>query len=1816
MEDYHLYNSFDPDKATRSELNEDPLLKKSLNNNLNNEKDDVLPSIPINNQEQYHPQGSQPSFFPPPQQQQQHHHHHQHQPQQTPYQQRLSGPDSFNTGNNQFNYKIPDEQPENQFENDPYFSYNTDVDQPISSSEIYNIFKKVCNIFSFQTDNCENVYELFMSQLDSKASRGSAVTSLFSLHADYIGGEHANYRKWYFCAMLNEDPELLEGVEELKYKNNKKKKKNSTNIAFEPNKKSEIVEYNWRKRMYTLTPADSVHQVALYLMIWGEANNLRFAPELLCFIFKCALDHLIDVQVNQTEVILPVNDYLNRIISPLYKYYRDQQYKLYDSEYIRREKDHHKIIGYDDMNQLFWYYKGIKSLTMIESRKEKFIDIPKEKRYERLGDIDWNKSFCKTYKEKRSWWHLATNFSRIWIIHLNMFWYYSSFNAPTFYTVDYNYLLNNQPTPQSRFSIVSLGSTVGCIIQILATLFEFSFVPANWPGRPKLWRRLFCLILVICVNFGPSIFILIYIPLDSVSQMGYIISIIQFAISILTTLWFAYQAPANLFHFSNSKTTIYDPMKVFTASFPRLQPTSRVISIILWILVFGAKFLESYFFLTLSLRDPIRNLNIIESRCHGDMYIGGVLCRNENNFVLALMFLTDLILFFLDTYLWYIIWNCIISLSLSFMSGISMMSPRRNIFTRLPSRIYSKLLATARMEVKYDNTFLVSQVWNALVISLYREHMLSQDQAQRMIYSLVPDETNGGMTLRAPTFFLYQDDSGKEVTDFFVPNSEAERRISFFAQSLSSSIPEPNPVESMPMFTVFIPHYSEKIMLELKEIIKQDASSKMSLLEYLKVMFPHEWKNFVADTKIMELSQTLTDQPNDETNLSSSTPKTEKEFVDNKINDLPLYCVGYKSSAPQYIMRTRIWASLKTQTLYRTVSGFMNYAKAIKLLNKVENPEMENYFNNAKAFEDYLNLIAARKFRLMISMQKLQYLNENELANVTSMINTYPSLIIASLLIETDPDTNEKKYYSVMYTVEEKLDEKAPMGKANELKQKFKIQLSGNPILGDGKSDNQNLSVIYYRGEFIQVIDANQDNYLEECLKIRSVLAEFDNMDDVKTYPYIPSENYKNKNPVAIVGAREYIFSENCGVLGDVAASKEQTFGTMFARTLSEIGGKLHYGHPDFLNGIFMCTRGGVSKAQKGLHLNEDIYAGMSAICRGGNIKHCDYYQCGKGRDLGFSSILNFTTKIGGGMGEQLLSREYYYIGTQMPLDRFLSFYYAHPGFHINNLFIMLSLEVFMLTVVNLGALNHELISCIYDKNVPITDLQIPIGCQNLQPVLDWVTRYVLSIFICFFISFLPLVLHELSERGIWKAASRLFMHFISLSPIFEVFVCQIYTDSLKKDIIFGGARYISTGRGFSITRVSFTRLYSAYAPTSIYSGARLFLLLLFATITMWQPAILWFWITLVSLTLSPFIFNPHQFSWIDFFLDYRDFIRWLSRGNSKWHMNSWITYTRLTRSRFTGFKRDKLKDGQNEKILEHNQKAPFLNALFAEVITPFVQTFFICIAYLFINSQTGVEDPHDVSLIVRLIVVTFTPMVLNAIVLIVGFLLSICAASILSLCCTKIPSVMAAISHMCGVLIHIGVFEMIWVLEGFNFSRALILFTTSIFLQRSIFQAGKLLFLSREMKEDRSNRAWWSGKWFILGKYAITQPLREFMVKIGEMSLFSCDFFIGHCILISLTPFLFFPYIDRWHSSMIMWISPMSRLRGQIFSKTKEKKRKRQAYKYVALFFMIVLFFSAILAVPLIVSKHFEETVNSMLPAESYGLIQPNHQDNNDTGS
>ncbi|KAF4614803.1 hypothetical protein D9613_003048 [Agrocybe pediades] len=1633
-----------------------------------------------------------------------------------------------------------------------YPAWSADRQIPMSTEEIEDIFLDLTQKFGFQRDSMRNMFDFTMQLLDSRASRMTPNQALLTLHADYIGGQHANYRKWYFAAQLNLDDAVGQsqnpGLQRLKsVKGGKPAGAKSLDTALN----------RWRNAMNNMSQYDRLRQIALYLLCWGEAGNVRFVPECLCFIFKCADDYYRSPECQNR--IEPVQEglYLETIIKPLYRFMRDQGYEVIDGKFVRKEKDHDQIIGYDDINQLFWYPEGLAKIVVRGGQR--LIDVPPAQRFLKLGQIEWDRVFFKTYFEKRSIAHLLVNFNRIWILHVAVYYFYTSLYSPKVYAPR----LKNSPSPAMTWSAVALGGAVSTFIMILATIAEFSYIPTTWNNASHLTTRLIFLIVILAITGGPTFYVAMVDDLPQKNNLPLIIGIVQFFISVVVTIAFGIIPSGRMFGDRVAgKARKYMASQTFTASYPTLPRNARMASIGLWLLIFGCKFTESYFFLSSSFSSPIAVMARMKVQNCNDKIFGNALCSNQVPFTLAIMYVMDLILFFLDTYLWYIIWIVVFSIGRSFALGLSIWTPWKDIYTRLPKRIYAKLLATAEMEVKYKPKVLVSQIWNAVIISMYREHLLSIDHVQRLLYHQV-DGPDGRRTLRAPPFFTNQD---SKPGSFFPTGGEAERRISFFASSLTTALPEPLPVDAMPTFTVLVPHYSEKILLSLREIIREeDQNTRVTLLEYLKQLHPVEWDNFVKDTKI------LAEEAGDGDDTTSH--HNEKS---TKTNDLPFYCIGFKTSSPEYTLRTRIWASLRAQTLYRTVSGMMNYSKAIKLLYRVENPDIvHNFGGNTERLERELERMARRKFKVTIAMQRFSKFNKEEQENAEFLLRAYPDLQIAYL--DEEPSAKkggEARLFSALIDGHSEVDEKT-----GRRKPKFRIELPGNPILGDGKSDNQNHAMIFYRGEYLQLIDANQDNYLEECLKIRNVLGEFEEFSVSSQSPYAQWGHKEfQRSPVAIVGTREYIFSENIGVLGDIAAGKEQTFGTMTARALAWIGGKLHYGHPDFLNATFMNTRGGVSKAQKGLHLNEDIFAGMNAFGRGGRIKHSEYYQCGKGRDLGFGTILNFQTKIGTGMGEQMLSREYYYLGTQLPIDRFLTFYYGHPGFHINNILVIYSIQVFMVTMLFIGTLNKQLGICKVNSQGVVLAGQG--GCYNLIPVFDWIRRCIISIFLVFFIAFLPLFLQELVERGTGKALIRLGKHFLSLSPIFEVFSTQIYSNSILSNLTFGGARYIATGRGFATTRISFSILYSRFAGPSIYMGMRNLLLLLYVTMSIWIPHLIYFWLSVLSLCIAPFLFNPHQFSYADFIIDYREFLRWMSRGNSRTKASSWYGYCRLSRTMITGYKKKKL-GHPSEKLSADLPRATWRSVLFSEILWPICVAILFIVAYMFVKSFpiNGKQPPSP---LIRIAVVSIGPIVWNAAVLLALFFISLFMGPMMEKW-AKFASVMASLAHVACLVGLVAFFEFFWFLELWDASHAVLGVIAIIAIQRAVQKILIAVFLTREFKHDETNRAWWTGKWYGrgLGNSAMSQPAREFIVKIVEMSLWCSDFLLGHVLLIILTPPILIPYANTLHSTMLFWLRPSKQIRPPLFSTKQKRQRRWIVVKYTVVYVLVISLLAALIVLP-----------------------------------
>ncbi|KAJ1978936.1 1,3-beta-D-glucan synthase [Dimargaris xerosporica] len=1692
-----------------------------------------------------------------------------------------------------FDFTNPD-----QFEpiDHPYPSWSDPNQVPLSKDEIEDIFKDLANKFGFQQDSMRNQCDALLTQLDSRASRMTPIQALLTLHADYIGGDHANYRRWYFSAQLDKDtPPVRQSREQPPVPTQGEAgKADDTLLDLEAQDTLRGFEESWRNQMNHMSQYDRVRQIALYMLLWGEAAVVRFTGECMCFLFKCAWDYAQSPECQARVEPVPEGEYLRNVATPLYNYIRDQGYEMINGRYLKRERDHSQTIGYDDVNELFWSPDSLRRIVLED--KTKLMDLPPHERWHKLAEVNWKKVFCKTYKERRTFMHVITNFSRIWVIHISVYYYYMMYNADFVYGAidpsDPDFVEGEEPDIVGKqMSFMAIGGGLAALITIIGCIAELTYLPWQWKATRVVFRRMAFLFLLFIICVAPTLFVIIIANKEDADKpdtpstmftVAKIIGILQFVFSLVVTITLAIVPLGHLFRPSTkNRDSRHLANPTFTANFPPLKGYDRALSIGLWFCIFLCKFIESYLFLVLSFKDVFKSTYKVSIDNCEQPYLGEKLCYYHGIITLALMLFLDLILFFLDTYLWYVIWNTVFSVLYSFQLGISIWSPWRNIFARLPKRVYAKMLATADMEIKYKPKVLCSQIWNAVVISMYREHLLSVDHVQRLLYQQVPSEEDGKRVLKPPHFFVSQEDTSVDA-EFYPPNSEAERRIGFFAQSLATVMPEPIPVENMPTFTVLTPHYSEKIILSLREIIREnDQLTRVTLLEYLKALHPVEWDNFVKDTKILaEENSDSFGQPSNGGFASFNGTDNDKSEVKAKTDDLPFYSIGFKSAAPEFTLRTRIWASLRSQTLYRTISGFMNYVKAIKLLYRVESPEMVHILggNGSEKLEKELDRMARRKFKFLVSMQRFTKFNKEERESVDFLLRTYPDLQIAYL--EEIPSEEEGQLPRVFSCL---IDGHSEVLADGRRKPYYRVELPGNPILGDGKSDNQNHAVIFYRGEYLQLIDANQDNYLEEALKIRNVLGEFEQYNPPSISPYSPAAE-PQPTPVAIVGAREYIFSQNIGVLGDVAAGKEATFGTLTQRIMAKVGGKLHYGHPDFLNAIFMITRGGISKAQKGLHLNEDIYAGMNAFNRGGRIKHIEYFQCGKGRDLGFCSCLNFVTKIGTGMGEQMLSREQYWMGTQLPIDRFLTFFYAHPGFHVNNIFIMFSVQLFMLVMVFISSLKDTVTVC--ETNSDGVSLKTPEGCYDLVPVVSWITRTILSIIIVFLIAYLPLFLQVLTEQGFSSSIGRLGKHFASFSLLYEVFVTQIYANSLMANLTFGGARYIGTGRGFATSRLPFSILYSRFAGASIYLGMRLMVMLTYNSIVLGNLALIYFWISIVALIISPFVFNPHQFSLTDFIIDYRDWLKWLSAGNSRPDPNSWVSHCRIARTRITGYKRKRLGD-PSAKITGHVPRASKSVLLGSEIVMPLFMSLLLITAYIFLHSLDKANDVETYkksdNWILRIVLVSLAPILINAGALLVFMPVSMFLGPIASVCLPGFGTVIAGIVHGAAVVVQIACFVGLWMLENWSMSRAILGIMVTACLQRTVFGILMGLFLTREFGNDEANIAWWTGKWFGkgMGFHAISLPAREFVCKIVESSLFAADFCIGQLIMFLLSLFCLIPFVDKWHSAMLFWLRPSRQFRPPIYSLKQRAERRRTAIFYGVIFIIFYVVFLAIIIVP-----------------------------------
>ncbi|XP_062105737.1 callose synthase 7-like [Humulus lupulus] len=656
-------------------------------------------------------------------------------------------------------------------------------------------------------------------------------------------------------------------------------------------------------------------------------------------------------------------------------------------------------------------------------------------------------------------------------------------------------------------------------------------------------------------------------------------------------------------------------------------------------------------------------------------------------------------------------------------------------------------------------------------------------------------------------------------------NLDARRRITFFANSLFMNMPRAPEVRDMLSFSVLTPYYKEDVLYTDDDLNKENEDG-ITILFYLQKIYPDEWFNFLDRIKTID--------------------KDKSDLI-------------------------RQWVSYRGQTLYRTVRGMMYYRQALELQCFLElagdNAIFSGYRTlelsdaDQKAFSDRAQALADLKFTYVVSCQLYGVQKKSNdprdqscYTSILKLMLAHPSLRVA--YIDTREDTvnggTKKVYYSVLLKGGDKLDEEI-----------YRIKLPGPPtVIGEGKPENQNHAIIFTRGEALQTIDMNQDNYYEEAFKMRNVLAEF-----IKP-------RHGDRKPT-ILGLREHIFTGSVSSLAWFMSNQETSFVTIGQRILANpLRVRFHYGHPDIFDRIFHLTRGGISKASKTINLSEDIFAGYNSTLRGGFITHHEYIQVGKGRDVGMNQISNFEAKVANGNGEQTLSRDVYRLGRRFDFYRMLSFYFTTVGFYFSSMVTVLTVYVFLYgrLYMVMSGVEREIL-----ENPTIRQT------KALEEALATQSVFQLGLLLV-----LPMVMEIGLEKGFRTALGDFIIMQLQLASVFFTFQLGTKAHYFGRTILHGGSKYRATGRGFVVFHAKFADNYRLYSRSHFVKGLELFILLivyevygesyrssnlyLFITFSMWFLVASWLF--------APFVFNPSGFDWQKTVDDWTDWKRWMgNRG-------------------------------------------------------------------------------------------------------------------------------------------------------------------------------------------------------------------------------------------------------------------------------------------------------------------------------------------------
>ena len=589
-----------------------------------------------------------------------------------------------------------------------------------------------------------------------------------------------------------------------------------------------------------------------------------------------------------------------------------------------------------------------------------------------------------------------------------------------------------------------------------------------------------------------------------------------------------------------------------------------------------------------------------------------------------------------------------------------------------------------------------AKAWNMIVDQYLKDDLLRENEVEALKYKIVGIDANNflaGRVVGVP-----------DINKIELSNVRVQKRIQFFISTLLMNM-ERTPIwERMFNMSTLLPHYEEVLIYPFSmhtigeyDGINSPYKTGHTLLTYFIERYSKEWENFKA-----RLAREISALPAGD---EKDAKVRDLEMINalNRGQFLGVYKQGendYHLNSTEMEREVSLWVSYRYQPLSRSIRGIMNNRSMYQFYAKVNYPTMESLLTNEsesegniadytkrqdkgeeKLYEKIIDEKTDEKYEFIVGFQvygdSLAEKDRNKprfilREDANYLLKKFPGLKGAYL--GTD---KEKGFFGATFVYKRGAPALNQEGILTIIKNESgdvighvveisRVYLSSHFFAGQGKPVNQNNLFKFVGGEIAQMLDMNQDFYLEETFKAPNMMEEF-----------------RKNNRISIIGYAEDIFTDGSTPVGQVHAYGDHTFVTLVQRVLNFSGIRFHYGHPDFVRVIAFRQLGLLSAPW----VNEDIFGAYKATLYGEKVTNIEIMQAAKGREGVYSGLLGISDKFGAGAGEQALSQTLYRLNRSpvIGMARAFNHFVGAIGYFLRKPLVVIQNNFYILTIIFLG---------------------------------------------------------------------------------------------------------------------------------------------------------------------------------------------------------------------------------------------------------------------------------------------------------------------------------------------------------------------------------------------------------------------------------------------------------------------------------------------------------------------------------------------------